>query len=102
MKKKAQPKFQPGDRVAERPKSHFIPNIRSEAAARIAKYRTQRYGVVVDSVVKQVSNRNGGPARQVYVRVLWDGMQTPSEHAQHRLIQEGQLAELLAQYDATF
>lgn len=93
-----QAKFESGDRVAERPKATFIPNLSPEAAERIAKYRSQRYGTVVSSAIKHTVNRNKVKTRAVYVRVLWDGSQTPSEHAQHRLIQESELNTLLDSY----
>ena len=97
-KKVSQPKFEPGDRVAERPKASFIPGISAEAIERTAQYRTQRYGTVVDNFVKQIIGRNKVPTKNFYVRVLWDGMQTPSEHAQHRLILESELETVLDGY----
>ena len=96
--KQTQPKFQAGDRVAERPKATYIPGLSAASKAAIAKYREQRYGTVESTFTKQTKGRDGRGSTHQYVRVLWDGKQTPSEHAQHRLIAEDELAALLETY----
>ena len=70
-----------GDRIAERPKTHGIFAVRAEAQERIAKYRSQRYGIIVD--IKQTKNRNGVVSKLFVVQ--WDHLKTPTEHAQMRI-----------------
>lgn len=98
MKKPAPPKFQPGDRVAERPKATAIPNLKSESLKKIEKFRTQRYGVVVDVFIKKTETRSRGVVNNKFVKVLWDGLKTPSDHAQMRLVHEHELPELIKEY----
>jgi len=81
--------FMPGDRVAERPKSTVIPGLRKESLEAIKKYRSQRFGTVVDAYKR---------GSHTYVNVLWDGMTTPSSHAQMRLILEEKFPELMRDY----
>lgn len=70
-----------GDRVAERPKNSLIPAMRKEAQAIARANSTQRYGTVVNCVIQTNSRK-----QQIrYCEVLWDGLKTPSLHAQHRL-----------------
>jgi len=78
----------------------MIPNLRPESLKAIAKYRSQRYGVVVDSYVKETKARNNKITRSTVVRVLWDGAQTPSEHAQMRLCLEADLPQVMDGYCA--
>jgi len=78
-----------GDRVAERPKSSIIPGLRKESQAIVNKYRSQRFGTVVD--VQKKGNHT-------YVSVLWDGLKTPATHAQMRLILEDKFPELMKDY----
>jgi predicted kinase len=78
-------RFKEVDRVAERPKASLISAIRKESRARVAQYTAQRYGTVISSRVKQSVARNKVISRQVYVKILWDGMKTPAEHAQMRI-----------------
>lgn len=92
------PKFQPGDRVAERPKASAIPNLKQESLAKTAQYRSQRYGVVVDTFTKTIKGRTNRESRQIYVKVLWDGMQSPSNHAQMRLVHEKEFPEVMDSY----
>lgn len=91
---KATVKYQVGDRVAERPKDSKFVGLTAETKARIAKYTTQRFGTVVGT--KQKSTARG--ARTTYVQVLWDGMQTPSDHAQFRLCHEAELVAVQTSY----
>lgn len=93
--KKPKRRIKPGDRVAERPKANYIPNLRPESRAKIASYLQQRYGTVVDVFSKR---QRGSDRTTKYAKVLWDGKQTPSDHAQMRLIHEDQLPELLQIY----
>lgn len=83
-----QPRFQPGDRVAERPKASLLSAIRQEKRELVKKYSTHRRGVVVDNTIKVLTSRNGRTSRVCYVRVLWDGLKTPSEHSQMRICLE--------------
>ena len=86
--------FMIGDRVAERPKATAIPNLSPEVNARVAAYRIQRYGVVVDLFTKKSVTRTRRVIEHKFVRVLWDGMKTPSEHAQMRICHEAELETL--------
>ena len=86
--------FKIGDRVAERPKATAIPNLSPEVNARVAAYRTQRHGVVVDLFTKKSVTRTRRVIEHKFVRVLWDGMKSPSEHAQMRICHESELANI--------
>lgn len=88
-------RIKPGDRVAERPKANFIPNLRPEVRTRIESCRKQRYGTVVDVFTKRPRTSNRATK---YARVLWDGAKSPSDHAQMRLVHEDQLPEILSVY----
>jgi hypothetical protein len=94
------PKFAPGDRVAERPKASVIPGLSPESLKRIAKYRKQRYGTVVETITKESKSRLNKISKLQYVRVLWDGMQSPSDHAQMRLCLESELSQIVEGYCA--
>ena len=76
-------KLQPGDRVRERERvrddvvTSLSPNFRQ-----VFRYlREQRYGTVAGIEMRRV--RSGASCQ--YVKVIWDGMQTPSVHARGRL-----------------
>jgi hypothetical protein len=97
MKKPAPPKFKKGDRVAERPKATAIPGLNPESLRRIREYRSQRYGVVVDVFIKPTQTRRG-VVNNKFVKVVWDGLKTPSDHAQMRLIKEEDLPRLIEGY----
>jgi hypothetical protein len=73
--------YQPGDRVAERPKAHGIYTRNDEVRKRISQYREQRYGTVIDTKIK----KNSFGRSQVYVSVQWDNTNRVCEHAQFRL-----------------
>lgn len=94
------PKFSPGDRVAERPKASAIPGLRPESIKRIAQYKTQRYGTVVETIIKESKARSNKTTKLQYVRVLWDGMKSPSDHAQMRLCFESELPQVIDGYCA--
>jgi len=91
-------KFKPGDRVAERPKATGIPGLNPESLRKIQPYRSQRYGVVVDVFIKSVKTRTRGTVNNKFVKVLWDGQKTPSDHAQMRLVLEDELEDLVKSY----
>jgi len=80
--------FKIGDRVAERPKSTIIPNLRSDSIEKIAKYRYQRFGVVVDVFVKTSTTKDDKLNHTKFLKILWDGKNTPSNHAQMRICHE--------------
>jgi hypothetical protein len=94
------PKFSPGDRVAERPKASAIPGLRPESIKRTAQYRTQRYGTVIETITKESKTRTNKTTMLTYIRVLWDGMQSPSDHAQMRLCLESDLPQVIDEYCA--
>ena len=90
--------FKAGDRVAERPKSTIIPNLKSDSLAKIQKYRSQRFGVVVDVFVKTTVSRGNKQTKQKFLRILWDGMQSPSDHAQMRICHESEFEAIMESY----
>ncbi len=94
------PKFEVGDRVAERPKQNAIAAIRKESREIVAKYTTQRRGVVVGNTVRTLSGRAGYTSRACYVSILWDGLKTPSEHSQMRICLESEYDQLREEYYA--
>lgn len=92
------PKFTPGDRVAERPKATAIPNLSAETLKRIQAYKTQRFGVVVNTFVRPTTTPKRKTVRRQFVAVLWDGSKTPSEHEQMRLVHEHEFAQVKQDY----
>ena len=84
--------------MAERPKATAIPGLSAESLNRIQKYRSQRYGVVVDVFIKPTKKRTGEIMNNKFVKVLWDGLETPSDHAQMRLVHEHELPQLIKEY----
>lgn len=88
-------RFQPGDRVAEKPKATYIPNISYWKADIVAKNCTQRYGTIV--MARQKRNSNG--TESTYYQVKWDN-NTTGEHAQARLCFETELPQILEDYTA--
>ena len=90
--------FKVGDRVAERPKATAIPNLKPETQKRIEEYRKQRYGVVVDIFSKKTTSRSKRVTETKFLRILWDGQKTPSEHAQMRICHERDLDVILEGY----
>lgn len=86
--------------MAERPKATAIPNLSPEVNSRIAAYRTQRYGVVVDLFTKKSVTRTRRVIEHKFLRVLWDGKTTPSEHAQMRICHEAELETIRNEFCA--
>ena len=93
MTTKSQFTYQVGDRVAERPKTHGLIAIRQEVKDRIAKYRNQRYGTVVEVVTKQLKSKR----TMKVLRVQWDHLKTPTEHAQCRICPVEVFSQLMDQ-----
>lgn len=94
----SKPKFNQGDRVAERPKATAIPNLRPEVLKKIQAFKTQRFGVVVDTFVKPIKTQKRGIVKRQFVRVIWDGLQTPSDHEQMRLVHEDEFEKIKTEY----
>ena len=88
-------RFQPGDRVAEKPKATFIAHISNWKSEVVAKNSTQRYGTII--AIKQKRNSNG--TESPYCQVKWDN-NTTGEHAQARLCFESELPQILEDYTA--
>lgn len=82
--------YQVGDRVAERPKACTWLSVRSEVKERIAPFRLQRYGTVVGFKTKP----NSRGAKQKFLVIQWDHLQSPTEHAQMRICPIGELDKL--------
>ena len=80
-----------GDRVAERPKAHGIFAIRNEVKERIAQYRSQRYGNVINIVEKP--NKLG--RKQKFLVIQWDHLASPTEHATMRICPVAELDRLM-------
>ena len=89
MKKRSH-QYAIGDRVAERPKTHALMAVRAEVQARIAQYRSQRYGTVVGFKTKV----NARGAQTKFLLIQWDHLQSPTDHAQMRICPIDQLAQL--------
>lgn len=81
MTTKKQFSYAIGDRVAERPKTHALMTVRAEVRERIAQYRSQRYGTVVDFKTKV----NARGANTKFLVIQWDHLKTPTDHAQMRI-----------------
>ena len=93
-KKQSIPKFQVGDRVAEKPKPHGIYAKTAATIERIKPYTTQRYGTVLDTVYQGARGKASVP----YVKIMWDGTQTPVTHAQCRICLEKDLTAMTIDY----
>jgi len=83
-------RFKIGDRVAEKPKDNYIPNIRPEKMPIVQYNSTQRIGVVTNVKEKQDARKH----TCIYYDVTWDNGRS-STHAQFRLCHEHELAGLL-------
>ena len=94
----SKPKFNPGDRVAERPKATAIPDLSPATLQKIKEFRSQRFGVVVDTFVKPIKTQKRGIVKRQFVRVIWDGLRTPSDHEQMRLIHENEFEKIKSDY----
>jgi hypothetical protein len=90
MTTKPQYSYAIGDRVAERPKTHGIYTRHTDVRQRIAQYRKQRYGTVVDIRTKRI---NGDRKMKVLV-IQWDNLKTPTEHAKMRICPINELDRL--------
>lgn len=88
-------RFQPGDRVAEKPKATFIPNISKWKTDIVVKNCTQRYG----TITKLIEKKNTNGIVSTYYKVSWDN-NTTGEHAQSRLCFEFELPQVLEEYTA--
>ena len=93
-KKQLMPKFQIGDRVAEKPKPRAILATSAETIKRIKPYTTQRYGTVLDTIYKGARGKTSQP----YLKIMWDGSQSPVTHAQCRICLEKDLTEATTSY----
>lgn len=93
MPRKTKPKFDIGERVAEKPKATFISNISKDKIEIVVKNSTQRYGKVVDVLQKVGTNKQ----RMTYYKVAWDN-NTVSQHAQFRLCKESELPIVIQNY----
>lgn len=89
MLSKKQHTYSIGDRVAERPKTHGLMTVRKEVQDRIAQYRSQRYGTILDIVEKPKAN-----GKQKYLVIQWDHLKSPTEHAQMRICPVSELDNL--------
>lgn len=89
MPSKKQHTYSIGDRVAERPKTHGLMAVRKEVQDRIAQYRSQRYGTILDIVEKPKAN-----GKQKYLVIQWDHLKSPTEHAQMRICPISELDNL--------
>ena len=93
-KKQSIPKFQIGDRVAEKPKPRAIYAKTAATIERIKPYTFQRYGTVLETVYQN----NKGKASVPYIKIMWDGAQSPVTHAQCRICLEKDLTEVTIDY----
>jgi hypothetical protein len=93
-KKQSTPKFQIGDRVAEKPKPRAIYAKTAATIERIKPYTAQRYGTVLDTVYQGAKGKPSVP----YVKIIWDGTQTPVTHAQCRICLEKDLTAVTIDY----
>ena len=93
-KKQTSPKFEIGDRVAEKPKPRAIYAKTAATIERIKPYTAQRYGTVLDTVYQGARGKASVP----YVKIIWDGAQTPVTHAQSRICLEKDLTEVTIDY----
>lgn len=75
-----------------------IPGLRKESLSRIQAYKAQRFGVVIDTFTKQTKTQKRKTITRQFVRVLWDGLKTPSEHEQMRLVHEEQFPRIRDEY----
>ena len=91
MTTKRQFTYAVGDRVAERPKAHGIFAIRNEVKERIAQYRSQRYGNVLNIVEKP----NSLGRKQKFLVIQWDHLVSPTEHATMRICPASELQRLM-------
>lgn len=92
-----EPKFTPGTRVADRPKPRGQVFTTEKGRQICAQFSNQRYGVVLDTIVKFHKVKKGTKEfkrRRLYVNVLWDGFKSSSLHDQNRLCHADELQEI--------
>jgi len=53
---------------------------------------------VVDVFVKNTVSRGNKQTKQKFLKILWDGMQTPSDHAQMRICHEKDFEAVIENY----
>ena len=53
---------------------------------------------MVDTFVKPIKTQKRGILKRQFVRVLWDGLKTPSDHEQMRLVHENEFEKIKAEY----
>lgn len=92
--KRSQFEYKQGDRVAERPKNHGMVATRAEVQDVIVRNRSQRYGTVVDVFYKRISNGR----KQKMLRVQWDHLKSPMDHAQMRICPVEELQSLTEKF----
>jgi hypothetical protein len=90
MTTKVQYTYVIGDRVAERPKTHGIYTQHADVRQRIAQYRKQRYGTVIDIKTKSIQ----GNRKMKVLVIQWDNLKTSTEHAQMRICPASELDKL--------
>ena len=90
-------RFQPGDRVAEKPKSNYVPNIAFDKIPIVRKNSQQRRG----TIVKLIEKKNARGSTYPYYEVRWDNCFS-SEHSQSRLCLEEELAQVFEDYTNKF
>jgi hypothetical protein len=83
-----------GDRVAERNKNISIPSNKPESQQIITQHRSPRRGEIVKTDIQ--INRRGH--KIVYHWVRWDGLKSPSLHAQNRLCLVEEAEKILNDY----
>jgi hypothetical protein len=88
LKNKLRLSFKIGDRVAEKPKPRAIYAKTAATIERIKPYTVQRYGTVLDTVYPGMPEVKPSVP---YVKIIWDGAQTPVTHAQSRICLEKDL-----------
>ena len=86
--------FQPGDRVAERPKNMIFSGLSVKTRQTAAANNQQRYGTVTGLTTKVTSTKQVTK----YVLVKWDHLQSASEHAQSRICHMADVATIVADY----
>ena len=94
MTSKRQFDYNIGDRVAERPKPSGLLTKYDDVRQRIAKYRTQRYGNVLNIIEKP--NKLG--RKQKFLVIQWDHLASPTEHATMRICPASELQRLMKEF----
>jgi len=95
---KTKQKLRVGDRVAERNKNIAIVSNKPESKEIIVQHRSPRRGEIVKTDI-QINKRG---QKIVYHWVRWDGMKSPSLHAQNRLCSAEDAEKILNDYRESF